>query len=339
MLTLLERGRFGIGRPHDVGWRPGDAQVASLRGGSGSAPGGRGRNWAAFVEVRLRGLNVDASCISNWLNIGTSAPPHCAEPMRAWGAIVGSDGARIQEVMRVLPFAVGLLGGVPIVARELEGRTSATAWSLYGSRSRWLAIQSLPILAVITMCLAFVAVGSGFVAGHRLDWGEGGSALDIGTSGAPVVARGFGAFGIGLLAGVLLGRSLPGLLLGAALSIALTLGLGAARDQWMATLPPSPITAETPGITTGFGWLAPDGRALSLDEGFALVPDEVAAGDGSQQGESAAWLANRGYTELQLGIPLSAAAGWARYDAAAFALVGLMTFGATAIFVNCRRPS
>jgi hypothetical protein len=259
--------------------------------------------------------------------------------MRAWGEIVGSDGARIGEIMRVLPFAVGLLGGVPIVARELEGRTSATAWSLYGSRSRWLAIHSLPILAVITVSLLFVAVGAGFVAGHRLEWGEGGSALDIGTSGAPVVARGFGAFGIGLLAGVLLGRSLPGLLLGIALCVALTLGLGAARDKWMATLPSSPITAAAPGITTGFGWRAPDGRALSLDEGFALVPDEVSADDGGQQGESAAWLENRGYTELQLGIPYSAVGGWASYDAAAFGLVGLTAIAATAIFVNRRRPS
>ena len=296
--------------------------------------------WAGLVEICLRALNVDASCIANWLTLGASAAPQCAEPMRAWGAIVGSDGARIGEIMRVLPFAVGLLGGVPIVARELEGRTSGTAWSLYGSRSRWLAVQSLPILAVITVCLVFVAVGTGFVAGHRLEWGEGEGALEVGISGAPVVGRGFGAFGIGLLAGVLLGRSLPGLLLGGALCVALTLGLGVARDSWMATLPSSPITVAAPGITTGFGWLAPDGRELSLDEGFALVPDEISASDGSQQGESAAWLEkNLGYTELQLGIPYAAASGWASYDAAAFGLVGLAAIGATTIFVNRRRPS
>jgi len=39
-------------------------------------------------------------------------------------------------------------------------------------------------------------------------------------------------------------------------------------------------------------------------QGFALVPEEISASDGSQQGESAAWLEkNLGYTELQLGIP------------------------------------
>jgi hypothetical protein len=295
--------------------------------------------WASFVEVRLRALSVDASCITNWLNVGAGAPARCAEPMRAWGTIVGSDGARIGEIMRVLPFAVGLLGGVPIVARELEARTSATAWSLYGSRIRWLMVQSLPILAVITACLAFVAVAAGFIADHRLQWGEVGSALDIGSSGVPVIARGFGAFGIGLLAGVLLSRSIPGLLLGTALCVAMTLGSGVARDQWMATLPSSPITAETPGITTGFGWRAPDGRALSLAEGFRLVPDEIAAGDGSQQGDSAAWLGSHGYAEVQMGIPYRAASAWATYDAVGFGFVGLASIAAAGVFVNRRRTS
>jgi hypothetical protein len=295
--------------------------------------------WAISIELRLRSIGVDSGCITNWLNVGATAPSRCAEPMRAWGAIVAGEGGRVSEVMRILPIAVGLLGGVPIVAREIEGRTSATAWSLNGSRTRWLANQAVPIFAVLVVFLAIAAVPAAILVDHRLDWGEGGAALEFGQSGWPALARGFGAFGLAMLAGVLLGRSLPGLVLGAALCAALILGLGTVRDKWMASQPSAPITVAAPGLTTGFGWLAPDGRNLTIDQGFALVPDAVAAGDGNQRGDSAAWLEEHGYAETQLGIPYSAVDGWAIYDALAFILAGTAAIGATAIFVNRRRPA
>jgi len=295
--------------------------------------------WGAFIELRLRGLAVDPSCISNWLNTNAGDRTACAEPMRAWGSIVASEGSRLFEAMRVLPLAVGLLGGVPIVAREIEAGTSATAWSLNPSRVRWLANQIGPIALVLAVCLSATAVAAALVGGHRLEWGESGAALDVGLSGPPALARGLGAFGLGLLAGVLLGRSLPGLILGAALCFALTVGVGSVRDRWLAGQPSAAITSEASGITTGFGWRAPDGTELSLDAGFALVPESVSATDGIQRGDSAAWLEEHGYKEMQVGVPYSVVGGWAIYDAGFFTAVGLAGIVGTAFFVNRRRPT
>jgi hypothetical protein len=57
------------------------------------------------------------------------------------------------------PFALGLVLGVPVVAREIEGRTAAIAWTLSRSRPRWLIQRVLP-LGVFVIVLA-VAVGIG----------------------------------------------------------------------------------------------------------------------------------------------------------------------------------
>lgn len=45
--------------------------------------------------------------------------------------------------------------GVPIVARELEARTAQTAWSLSGSRLRWLLRQMAPILILLGVTVSF----------------------------------------------------------------------------------------------------------------------------------------------------------------------------------------
>jgi hypothetical protein len=57
-----------------------------------------------------------------------------------------------------LPSVLGLLGGVPIVWRELETRTAQTAWSLSPSRLRQLAHQISSIGLVLGVVMVFAAV-------------------------------------------------------------------------------------------------------------------------------------------------------------------------------------
>lgn len=112
--------------------------------------------WALVVDYRLDALNVPAGCIDNWLARadGPDGATACAGAMRAWGEILTRDGEIFigqgilpLSVMGVLPFAVGLLGGVPIVARELRrarrrphGRSTAPGCA--GSCGRWRRSQS-----------------------------------------------------------------------------------------------------------------------------------------------------------------------------------------------------
>ena len=61
------------------------------------------------------------------------------------------------------PFALGLILGVPVVAREIEGRTAGIAWTLSRSRVRWLIQRVLPLAIFVIVLSAAVAIGSEFV--------------------------------------------------------------------------------------------------------------------------------------------------------------------------------
>jgi hypothetical protein len=313
--------------------------------------------WALFVQSRLDALNVPPSCIDNWLYRvdGPDGAGECAGRMRAWGEILTADGAIFTgegilhvSVMGMLPFATGLLGGIPIVARELEARTAQTAWSLNGSRLRWLLQQVAPVAILLGLAVIFSAIAASALAADRAAWGEP-SFLDIGLHGPLLVVRAFAAFGVGLLVGALLGRTLPAFVLGVALSFAMLIFVGLARDAWLAGLEPigigeiSPATGELViaprTVRTGWGWRTPDGNIISNEEALALVPPETSQQDDpGQQTHSAEWLAERGYTGPVLGVTEEMALGWAPYDGLLFGLVGVVGFAGAIALVNQRRP-
>jgi hypothetical protein len=133
---------------------------------------------------------------------------------------------------------VGLLGG--IVARELEARTAQTAWSLSGSRLRWLIGQVAPILVVLGVTVTFAALAAGLLEANRQAWGEF-TFHYLEEYGPLIVFRAFCAFGIGLPIGGLLGRTLPAFVLGAALSLALVFAVENVR------LPRTPLLTGMDG--------------------------------------------------------------------------------------------
>lgn len=144
----------------------------------------------------------------------------------------------IWSTMSLLPFGLGLLTGVPIVSRELEERTAQVAWSLNGSRARWLFRQSSPILLVLIAAIAVTAwTTTALVNGP--DAHPEGAFVNIGSYGVPVLARAFGAFGLGIFVGALIGRALPALVFGGVLSLGLVLSVSGARDAWLAAQAPS----------------------------------------------------------------------------------------------------
>lgn len=296
--------------------------------------------YVLVVEYRLRAMNVPSTCISDWLATGPAGRSDCAGRMRAWGSTLALEGERIFSAMAVLPFAVGLLGGVPIVAREVEARTAQTAWSLDGSRRRWLVRQIAPVLVVLGSVVTFAAFAAGAIEADRVAWGQS-AFLDLGLHGPLVVARAFGAFGLGLLAGALLGRMLPGLILGGVLCFALVSGLGDVREQWLATQTPTVVGEEQTAVTMGWTWRTPDGARISDAEAMALVPADVSGQDAGQAQavHSMGWLEDHGYTLLALGVTEEVASGWAPYDALAFSLAGAGSLAATILIVDRRRPA
>lgn len=295
---------------------------------------------AAFAVVyRLSAIDVPPGCVDDWLATGPEGRPHCAGPMRAWVAIVAVEGQAVLSSMSFLPFAVGLLGGVPIIARELESGTARTAWSLNGSRWRWLVRVAAPIVVVLGVTIAFSAAGASVLEERRIAWGLS-PALSLASHGPLVVVRAFGAFGAGLLAGALLGRSLPGFVLGAILTGVMLFGVNLANHKWLTFQEPAVIDTSR-DITTAWGWLTPDGLRITDADAMALVPTAVAELDSQevQAVHSMEWLEARGYELVALGVTEEVATGWASYDALWFGLFGTITIAAAVVVVDRRRPT
>ena len=311
------------------------------------------------IAFRLNGLHVSQACLDQVRasQDGSGIDPSCLSLVRTGTGILGStylsgEGSLPLSVMGALPFLLGLLGGVPIVARELEARTAQTAWSLNGSRVRWLARQIAPIAIVLGTGIVLAALVAIPVADYWVRWGQGGASMAIGLHGPLAVVRAFGAFGVGLAVGALLGRTLPAFIFGAALCFAVLFAAGHARDAWFAALPPTVVadySSQThewntiPGsVATGWAWVTPGGDMISAEEARKLASDAgVPPPDPNDEQDTAAgvWLEQHGYAELPTGITEKAAMGWAPYDGFIFGLVGLASLGVTIVLVNRRRPA
>jgi hypothetical protein len=311
------------------------------------------------IAIRIDGLHVSQACLDQVRasQDGSGIGEGCLSLVRAGSGILGEtyltgEGSLPASVMGALPFLLGLLGGVPIVARELEAGTAQTAWSLNGSRVRWLARQVAPIAVVLGAAMTFAALVAIPVGDIWAHWGYGGAASLIGLHGPLAVVRAFGAFGVGLAVGALLGRTLPAFIFGVALALALLYATGQARETWLSTLPPSIITEQSPetgewnnipgAVATGYGWLTSDGKLLLPNEARKLASDAgVPPADPNdvQDTPAGVWLEEHGYIEVSLGVTDEMAMRWAVYDGLTFGLVGLIGIGSAAVLVNRRRPT
>ncbi len=132
------------------------------------------------------------------------------------------------------PFVLGLFLGVPIVAREIEGRTAPIAWTLSRSRRRWLLHRAAPVVAVVVLAALLVGI-AGEVLTRAAPWNEGVDPgfNDYGARGGLVAVRALAVLSLGLAIGALVPRQLPALLLAAAVTLALFVGVELVRDDLM----------------------------------------------------------------------------------------------------------
>lgn len=314
--------------------------------------------WAMSVRLQLDGLGVPAECVDNWLGhaeLGEVRDAACHGPMRAYGGILGGAGSMLVgegflpwSAMGLLPFAIGLLGGTPLVAAELEARTASTAWTLCPSRTRWLLRVALPVAIVLGIGAAIAAVAASGVVDAMVEWGHS-AFYYVGLHGSLALVRAFAAFGIGILFGAVIGRTLPALAVGAAVSVVVLFGVAAAREAWLGTLEARPIARissvtgelvmEPRAETTDWGWIAPDGELFPLQDALTLVPREIYESDDRIQFiDSSTWLVERGYSSMPLGVTQETAMGWQPLEGMLFGSLGAALLGATVVVVNRRRP-
>jgi hypothetical protein len=141
----------------------------------------------------------------------------------------------------------------------------------------------------------------------------------LGFHGLPAMARLVAGFGVGLLVGAIVPRSLPALLLGAVLCLALTTGVAWAFDAWLGAQPSQPQLDGNVKWTANGRWtqVAPDG---------SLVTDPAAfQGDGDY---------------IPMGIPESdAIESWLPFDLLLYAGIGAVGVAAAFVVVDRRRPT
>lgn len=148
------------------------------------------------------------------------------------------------------PFGMGLLLGVPLVAREIEGRTAQIAWTLSRSRAAWLARRVAFAALIVAALLAVVGVAGEILTAATLPDGKPGQDfMWYGRRGALIVVRGLAALGIGVVMGALVGRTLPALLAAAFVSVAIFAGVSFGMDRWNET----DAIAQAYGVDRGGG--------------------------------------------------------------------------------------
>ena len=313
--------------------------------------------YGLVIVIRMSALPPAQECLDAVLASpdGSGVSGDCLALAQNGAAILGetfltSQGALAVSIMGILPFLVGLLGGVPIVARELETGTALTAWSLFGSRERWLLRQVLPIAIILGLGVSLAAMVADPVADAAVTWGRAEATL-IGLHGPLVLLRAAAAFGLGLAVGAILGRTLPAFVVGAALCAALLIGSGLAREAWTVSLEAQVVAGHDPStgevdvdpraLTTGWGVLTPDGRLLSSAEARELASAagvQPASEHDDQDTPALEWYLENGYSLVPVGVSDAIALGWTPYDALIFGAAGAIGLGVTVVFVSRRRP-
>jgi hypothetical protein len=161
---------------------------------------------AAFAAVIL----VDGFAIaSHWHSIlvtckGNSA---CLQQQQLLAIGLLSD---FPYVSLIVPAVLGLLWGAPLIAHELESRTSDFAWAQSVTRTRWLAVKAGWLLLAAAAC-------GGAVAALVTWWSGPSNAMQANAFGPiqfdaqGIVPVGYAVFAmaLGIAAGTVARRTLP----------------------------------------------------------------------------------------------------------------------------------
>ena len=300
---------------------------------------------ALVVRWRLDSIGVPMSCWEEWFSgSGPLNESTCSGLAGSFLGINEEEGGKVMAAMAILPLFAGLFLGVPVVAREIEGGTAATTWALAGSRTRWLAGRLLPLILLVVISLAFLAVASELLWQGREPWGVFPNFRDVGLHGPGLIARGIATLGLALLAGAILGRVLPAVIVGVVLCFVLFVGwqmafavwgTNAAEERPMSDASENIEEAFPGGTMLSTGWRLADGRfVFDYEEVLALAPAGVNADEWLWGPEAEA----AGIMPAMRGLPGTAYAQWAVLETVGLGVIGLASLALAFPVVDRRRP-
>lgn len=234
------------------------------------------------------------------------------------------------------PFALGLILGVPVVAREVEARTASIAWTLSRSRLRWLVQRVAPLVVVVVLVAALVGVASEFVTRTNpfADYASNPGFADYTSRGVLLPVRALAVLSLAIAVGAMVPRQLAALLLAAGVTLALFVGLTLGMDAWM-TAEATPIVMDQvqlggPRIFDVAYRDDATGEVISMNDFYNRYGD-VALPDGEQD--------PKGFTQVAIGIPGDQYATWVLRESAFLGALALISSAVALSVVNRRRPS
>jgi hypothetical protein len=297
---------------------------------------------ALIVRTRLDGVGVPASCWQAWIGSGfAETVDDCSDRILRFGLINGDEAAKVVAALAVLPFVLGGLLGITLVAREIEGGTAPTVWTLARSRVRWLLGRVVPIVLLLVVLSVLLALASDVLAAVRNPWEPQPNFTDASLHGWVIVPKALAIFGISVLVGALVGRVLPAIVLTLFIGVVLWSAGAIMMTAWLQgeakqhTFPLSatgnPDESLFPGGTYfATAWLGPAGEILfSQEEAMALAPPGTA--------DPASWVYDN-VPQVQMGVPGSL---YGTYQLTESLLFGVVALGALIVafpIVQRRRP-
>jgi hypothetical protein len=177
---------------------------------------------AILIRAELDGTAVTDACWDEWQFLFSGVSAACEGPLNAYFE-VEQRASTLMQWMTVVPFAAGVVLGVPLVGRELELGTAAMAWSVAPSRHRWLLARLAPFLVYTLVVIGLLALAADILWLGRELYLPRVRFGDASLHGPPVVARSLATLGIGALTGAVIGRTLPAAILAVGLAFALLL--------------------------------------------------------------------------------------------------------------------
>jgi ABC-type transport system involved in multi-copper enzyme maturation permease subunit len=293
-----------------------------------------------FLSHQLEAVEIPRQCL---FSVGSGPQLEAPDPALDPACQVKRDAfypldqnaSEILAFGAVMPVLAGMLLGVAVVGRELETGTASLAWTLSRSRRRWYLTRALLLGAIVAGVLFIPALTAEVLERARYPLLEPSSSLNDGGVRGPIfVERGLVAFAVGIVAGAILGRQLPALIVTIALSLVVLLGFETGVGSWERSLAEWRPAAEDLSAAD-----------LSYDQQYqdrvtgALVDQQIVWANAPQVngGPDDAWIGQH-YILVSLVLPGNRYGLIVMGETAALGGLTFLLLGAGLLIVDRRRP-
>jgi hypothetical protein len=245
--------------------------------------------------------------------------------------------AQVGRYLFLLP-GLALLVGAPLLAREFEHGTIRLAWTQGVTRRRWLLSKTLLLAAAIVVAAAIVGAIAIWWRGpfDHVDGRIRPASFDV--EGLVVPAYAFYALALGVLAGLVLRRTLPAISVAAAAFVATRLGVETLlRPRYLAPLHTA-VTGTAPLPPTR-NWVLSDTLVDAVGRRITTSREDIAVVHAQQAGiDAQQYLTSLGWRRLITFQPADRFWTFQAIELGIFVALGVAAIAAAVVLLR-RRPA